>query len=155
MPENKTLINELREKDKLLDYYEVLISRLLKKMGELSVDSSENAKVELISDIALDFANSNASDNDSIPDLALQYIRCKRLGISDEYDAGRYSAAEDGFNTWIFCHDLCQLLNFEVNDENIIDEKAGIKLEKIYEEKLGWTPALRRIEKRTMGDSDK
>lgn len=136
--------NALKSKDELLDYYEILISKLLKRMGEIAADYDEDAKSKLIADIALDFANSNIKDNDMIPSFALQYILCKKFGVPDDFEAGRYSAHEDGFNFYMYCYDLGKSLDFEVSDAGGVDEKAGEKLREVYS-KYGWTPALRRI----------
>lgn len=136
--------NALKAKDELLNYYEILISKLLKRMGKIAADYDEDAKSKLIADIALDFANSNIKDDDMTPSFALQYILCKKFGVLDDFDAGRYSAREDGFNFHMYCYDLGQLLDFEVSDAGGVDEKAGEKLQEIYS-KYGWTPALRRI----------
>ena len=138
--------NSPKLKDELLSYYEVLISKLLGRIGEIAAEQDECAKSKLVASIALDFADSNIKDNDIIPDLALQYIFHKKLGTPDDFDAGRYSASEDGFNFYVYCYDLCRLLDFDVDGASAVDKMAGEELEKIYE-KLGWTPALRRIKK--------
>ena len=36
--------NALKAKDELLDYYEILISKLLKRMGKIAADYDEDAK---------------------------------------------------------------------------------------------------------------
>lgn len=86
----------------------------------------------LLPSLALDFANSNTKDDDVIPDFALQHILYKKMGIPDDYDASRYSAHEDGFSFNMYCYDICQLLGFEANDVDGVDEKAGEKLGEIY-----------------------
>lgn len=137
----------LSQKDELLDYYENLLSLLLQRIKTITNTYDDDKKGELVASIALDFANANKDDIENAPDVALQFIRCKKSGIPNDYDAGRYSADEAGFNFVTYCYDLSEVIGYtEANAAHSpIAEKANLLLSKQYDEK-GWTPVLWRIQ---------
>lgn len=131
-------------KDTLLDYYERLVSFLLQRLGRETVNYNDTAKAKLIAAIALDFANSNNSSADWLPDYALQAVLDKQLGTSEDFDAGKYSASEDGFNFYTYSGDLIKAVGYTDDDAGQLCNEAGGYLSKAYDDS-GWTPSLHKI----------